>query len=81
MGGLDSFVKVGQKFLPSPGVLFITHLVRILIHFLGGPLVKALPIRVRPCKLGSLGQPNICKQKQEHMQTPRLDKNIHLNTN
>ena len=54
MGGLDSFVKVGQKFLPSPGVLFITHLVRILIHFLGGPLVKALPIRVRPCKLGSL---------------------------
>ncbi|XP_063680308.1 uncharacterized protein LOC134815677 [Bolinopsis microptera] len=26
MGCLDSFVKMGQKFLPPPGVLFITHL-------------------------------------------------------
>ncbi|XP_063680641.1 uncharacterized protein LOC134815953 [Bolinopsis microptera] len=34
MGGLDSFVKVGQKFLPPPGVLFITHLLYITLSII-----------------------------------------------
>ena len=34
MGCLDSFVSTGKKFLPPPGVLFITHLVSSSIYLL-----------------------------------------------
>lgn len=32
MGCLDSFVSTGKKFLPPPGVLFITHLLYLTLN-------------------------------------------------